>query len=88
MQRTEVYPNRALQAPAGPDVRIRACDHMAIWVVDVASHRVIREDCLACARSHRAVMGTGGDRLVPERRASVVGTASESPPASRWSDRA
>jgi hypothetical protein len=57
MRQMLAYEEREPLERSSQDVRPGTCRHAAIWVVEVASHRVIRADCVMCA-----VAGVPGDR--------------------------
>jgi hypothetical protein len=48
MPQTMIRPERGLPVPARLDVQIEACTHDTVWVVDLASRRVIPGACMTC----------------------------------------
>lgn len=51
MAQATLYGGRELLQPNRQRVRIDACVHEVVWVVEVASRRVIRGVCLSCEPS-------------------------------------
>ncbi|MBI2765940.1 MAG: hypothetical protein HYX53_08535 [Chloroflexi bacterium] len=47
---------RDLHGPIPTDTTRVACEHDAVWIVDVASRRVIRAACVSCETALRAVV--------------------------------
>jgi hypothetical protein len=63
MPETMLYRDRELLEPGREEVRNGPCDHTAVWVVDLASRRVIRAVCAACGMVPRRIARAGGSGL-------------------------
>lgn len=79
MPRTMGYQREQLTEPAVPNAKIRACIHERVWIVDLASGRVVRGVCDVCATETRPVLdadrtcaGRAWDGSVAELRHKVV----------------
>ena len=60
MSQTMTVDARTLPGPESQPTGVGACVHEAVWVVDVASRRVIRRSCDVCVVTRRAVFDTNG----------------------------
>lgn len=69
MPQTMTYDARTLPGPESQVVGVGACVHETTWVVDVASHRVIRRVCDTCVLAQRGVL----DPDVPRGPAPTAG---------------